>query len=114
MDNGDDNLVRTNCYGYLGGGAGSDIHILSGDTNFTVEYVAFNVGLATQVGTPVRVALEGFVHIEAVVDCGSGADAFEFTRTSSETDTIAFDIPKAKHGAFAIQSMRCLPWRGSR
>ncbi len=60
-------------------GSGEDIVILTGSSYHTNGYVAFNVSSDTQVGTQVRINLEGLVRIEAVTDGGADADIVQLS-----------------------------------
>jgi serralysin len=63
----------------LEGVAGSDTIVLTGDTYHSSGYVAFNVSSDMQVGTQVRINLEGMVRIEAVTDGGADADIVQLS-----------------------------------
>lgn len=58
---------------------GNDVIMLSGSTYHTSRYVAFNASSETQVGTQVRINLEGLVRIETVTDGGEGADIVQLS-----------------------------------
>jgi Ca2+-binding RTX toxin-like protein len=64
---------------FISGDQGNDTVVLTGTTNHTSGYVAFNVSSDTQVGTQARINLEGLVRIEAVTDGGGDADIVQLS-----------------------------------
>ncbi|MEP2533638.1 calcium-binding protein [Shimia sp.] len=76
---GQDTLISEADHDLADGGAGDDLIRLGGTEHYSNNFVAFNVSSDTQVGTQVRVNLEGMVRIEAVVDGGGDADVIELS-----------------------------------
>lgn len=76
---GNDTLVSSGTADLLYAGLGNDIIQLTGTTYHSSSYVAFNVSSDTQVGTQVRINLEGLVRIEAVTDGGANADIVQLS-----------------------------------
>jgi Ca2+-binding RTX toxin-like protein len=78
-NNGNDQLLGGDGADSINAGSGNDTIILTGSTYHSNGYVAFNVSSNTQVGTQVRINLEGLVHIQAVTDGGGDADIVQLS-----------------------------------
>ncbi len=97
---GDDTVYALSGVNLVQGGDGSDTLYLSGDTYHTSGYAAFNVSSTTQVGTQVRINLEGLVRIEAVTDGGTQSDTIQL---SHESDAFFLhDAYSGFHGAVVL------------
>lgn len=82
------------------GMGGDDIIILGGSSYFSARYVAYNISSEAQVGTQVRINLEGLVRIEAIIDGGAGADIIQL---SEEGDAFFLhDAYSGFHGSVAL------------
>jgi Ca2+-binding RTX toxin-like protein len=77
--NGNDRIFSASGADLINGDSGSDVLQFVGSSTHTVEHVAFNVSLDTQVGTQTQISLEGFVRIEAVIDGGADADIVQLS-----------------------------------
>lgn len=78
---GNDTIFALHGSNVIQGDDGSDIIYITGDTQHTSGSVAFNANSSTQVGTHVRINLEGRTRLEAVTDGGADADTIILDKT---------------------------------
>lgn len=81
-DAGNDTLRSWAGADYLDGGAGNDLFIVS-PTGASLEGLyAFNAGSQDQIGTGVRLSLDGYLAIEAYINGGVGSDTLQLSDAS--------------------------------